>query len=228
MDCPSLLATASSALSTIGSQVRRREIIVMPPSTLEHGYFTERPEAREACALGTDRKLTPLCSAALTRSRRSCCTAPPHAAARAGLTHESSRRTVYGAAMFIYNDEYDAIFFACHGSFASMAGVPAVMDAVRLCLGVTSQVPPLCCVLNEHDILDETLASQAQHFGGGRPHKAKEETNLSHGDIGFSFSMAFRCATGALSLIDGPSPNPAVDQLLVRALAVQTCARAQV
>ena len=192
-----------------------------PPSTLEQGYLTERPEAREACALGTDRKLTPLpvlcCPDSLTAL---CCTAPPHAAACAGLTHESSRRTVYGAAMFIYNVEYDAIFFACHGSFASMAAEPAVMDAVRRCLGVTSQVPPLCCVLNEQDVLVETLACQAQHFGGGKPTKAKEAFNLSHGAIGFSFSMAFRCATGALSLIDGPSQSPAVDQLLVRAMAV--------
>ena len=90
------------------------------------------------------------------------------------------------------------------------------MDAVRRYLGVTSQVPPLRCVLNEHDI----LACQAQHFGGGKPTSAKEAANLAHGDIKFSFSMAFRCATGALSLIDGLSQSPAVDQLLVRALAV--------
>ena len=94
------------------------------------------------------------------------------------------------------------------------------MDAVRRCLGVTSQVPPLCCVLNEQDILVETLACQVQHFGGGKGATPQAEATSDHSDIGFSFSMAFRCATGALSLIDGPSLSPAVDQLLVRALAV--------
>ena len=101
-----------------------------------------------------------------------------------------------------------------------MAGQRTVMDAVLQCLGVTSQVPPLCCVLDEHGILVEALACQAQHFGGGRPTSAKEAANLAHEDIGFSFSMAFRCVAGSLSLIDGPSRRPAVDQLLVRALAV--------
>ena len=96
--------------------------------------------------------------------------------------------------MFIYNNEHDAIFFACHGSFASMAREPAVMDAVRLCLP-------------EQAILGKGATPQA-------------EATSDHFDIGFSFSMAFRCATGALSLIDAPSQSPAVDQLLVRALAV--------
>ena len=141
-----------------------------------------------------------------------------------GLTHEHSRRAVYGAGLFIYNPHYEAIFYGCHGSFASMAGEAPVMAAVRRCLGVESLVP-LCCVVNEHDVLVEALACKEQHFGGGR---SSANLSVPYDYISTALAMALRCATGGISLIDGPSQHQDIDSLVVRGcrLPLRTCARA--